>query len=76
MADQLTKDEARAFKARWEEVNAAECRELRRMSPTHKFRQLTSLMRWVNELGWSGILAEEEREVRERWNRLRRVYRV
>jgi len=76
MKSRITKAEARAFRARWEAVNAAEVDELRATSTTHKARQLASLMASVAKLGWTEALTEEETEVRNRWNRLRRTRRV
>lgn len=76
MKNLITKAEARSFKRRWKAVNAAEREELRATPAAHKFRQLAALMASVGELGWTEALAAEEAEVRDRWNRLRRAYRV
>lgn len=76
MNKRMTKAEARAWKARWEAVNAAEREELRRTPMAHKFRQLAALMASVRDFGWTEALATEEGEVRERWNQLRRIYGV
>lgn len=67
----LTRKEARAFRARWEMVNAAERIELLKTPLDHKLRQLAALMASVQPLGWTDALAAEEAEVRARWNRLR-----
>ena len=74
MHKRMTKEEGRAFKARWKAVNAAEIEELHRTTAAFKLRQLTALMAWVEYFGWAEALAEGEGEVRERWNRLRRIY--
>lgn len=76
MNKRMTKAEARAWKARWEAVNAAEREELRRTPMELKTRQLTTLMAWAKDFGWTEELAAEADEVRERWNRLRRIYGV
>ncbi len=76
MKGQITKAVARAFKARWEAVNAAERQELRATPMTAKLRQLAALMGSAEELGWTDALAAEEAEVRDRWNRLRRARRA
>lgn len=72
----LTKDEAVAFRKRWELVNTAEREELRRTTLTKKLQQLASLMLSVKELNWQESLSEGETEVRERWNRLRKAYHI
>lgn len=76
MKPQITKAEAKAFKARWEAVNAAEREELQRTSMSDKLRQLAALMVSGRELGWTDLLMEDETEVWERWNRLRKAYQV
>lgn len=73
MKSRLTKTEAQAFKTRWEAVNAAEREELRTTPIARKFQQLAALMASVSQFGWADKLAEEETEVRDRWNRLRRI---
>jgi len=67
----LTKDEADAFRIRWELVNAAEIEELRRTSVTKKLQQLSSLMLSVKELNWQEPLSEGEAAG---WNHLRMAY--
>jgi len=67
----MTRADARAFRTRWERVNAVERAELRATPLAHKLRQLAALMASVEPLGWTEALAAEEAEVRERWNRLR-----
>ena len=71
---QLTKEEADAFKKRWEVVNTAEIEELRRTPISKKMQQLASFMLSVKELDWHKALSEGESELRERWNRLRMAY--
>lgn len=74
MKKTLTQKEARAFRARWEMVNAAEQTELRATPLSQKLQQLAALMASVSSLGWSEALGQEETEVRARWNRLRVIY--
>ena len=76
LSDRMTKEDADAFRARWKLVNHAEREELRATPVEVKFRQLAALMASVEQLGWTQALAEEEAEVRERWNRLRKAYGV
>jgi putative transcriptional regulator len=71
-ADRLTKGEAKAFKRRWEAVNAAEREELRSTTVPQKFRQVAALMASAGKLGWTEAVAGEEDLVRDRWARLRR----
>ncbi|MEW5816643.1 MAG: hypothetical protein AB1798_14775 [Spirochaetota bacterium] len=68
----MTKSEARAFKARWAKVNAAERKEVCTASLEQKARQTAALMASVQAFNWTGALASEEAEVRERWNELRK----
>jgi putative transcriptional regulator len=66
----LSKEEAQAFKRRWQAVNAAEKAELASAPEADKFRQVAALLASAGTLGWTG--AEEEELVRERWTRLRK----
>lgn len=72
----MTREEALAWKARWEFVNAAEREELRTASPEHKLRQLAALMASVEPLGLTRALREGEGEVRARWVHLKESYGV
>ena len=74
MKKQMTRKEAQEFRTRWMQVNAAELRELRSTPIRHKFRQLAALMTSAKEIGYIRTLPSEEKEVRERWNRLRKAY--
>jgi hypothetical protein len=76
MKPSMTKAEGRAFKLRWRRVNRFEEEELRQSSLDLKLRQLAALMASVKPLGWTEALAEGEAEVRDRWQRLRKVYGV
>ena len=67
----LTREEAQAFKRRWEIVNTAEREELGSTPVAHKFRQLAALMASAATLGWTETLSAEEDQVRKRWARLR-----
>ena len=69
----MTRAEARAFRARWAMVNAAERAELQATPLDRKLRQLAALMASVEPLGWTKALAAEDAQVRARWNRLRAV---
>ena len=75
MKHKITREEARAFRKRWEAVNAAKREELRRMSMEDKLRQLAALMASRDLFSRTEEMREEEAEVRERWNRLRRALR-
>ncbi len=76
MKNRITKSEALTFKMRWEMINDAERKELRNTSLIEKFSQLAALMSSVEEIGWTKALTAEDKEVRNRWNKLRRYYRV
>jgi hypothetical protein len=76
MENRITKEEALAFKTRWEAVNKAEKQELRETTPVEKLTQLATLMVWVKDFGWDEILKDEEVEVRERWLKLKNLCHV
>ena len=76
MKAHLTRTEAAAFKTRWAAVNRAERKELRTTTMSQKYRQLAALVASVSKLGWTESLAQEESEVRIRWNRLRKAQRL
>jgi transcriptional regulator with XRE-family HTH domain len=73
-SDHLTEREARAFKQRWEAVNAAERQDLASTPVAQKFRQLEALIASARQLGWTEAPTEDESEVWERWARLRRIF--
>jgi len=67
----LTKEQATAFKRRWELLRPREIAELRATPIEVKLRQLAALMASVRDLGWDERLAEGEAAVWRRWKRLR-----
>ena len=75
MAHRITKKAARAFRERWRLVNERESAELNSASLELKWQQFNTLLAWARELGWNEELRKGEAEVRERWMRLRKVYR-
>ncbi len=75
MTCRLTKTEARAFRERWQRVNAREEEELRATSLEVKWQQFNTLLGWAHQLGWAAALGEGEAEVRQRWARLRKACR-
>jgi len=76
MKPAITKEDARAFLARWEAVNESEREELRATPIEVKFRQLAALVNGTKALGWSEAMAAEEDKVRRLWNQLRRINRA
>ena len=70
----LTKAEARAFRRRWQLVNAREEEELRSTPMEVKWQQFNTLLGWAHQFGWTEALGEGEAEVRQRWARLRKEY--
>jgi hypothetical protein len=75
MTRPLTKAQARAFRRRWQRVNAREERELRSASLEVKWQQFNTLLAWGHQLGWASDLEEGTGEVRQRWVRLRKACR-
>ena len=76
MKNRITKSEARAFRKRWKILNDAEREELRITPIDKKLEQLAKLIASAKQIGWTKLLAEEEDEVRIRWNKLRNSYHV
>jgi hypothetical protein len=64
----------KAYRQRWQLVNALEEQELRSASMKTKLEQLNALFSSVTQLGWQNALQAEEHEVRERWQKLRKAY--
>jgi hypothetical protein len=75
MTPSLTKAEARAFRERWQRVNAREQEELRATSLETRWQQFNTLLSWAHQLGWAVALGEGEAEVRQRWAQLRKACR-
>jgi putative transcriptional regulator len=73
-AGPLTREEAQAFKQRWQTVNTAEKVELASTPVAHKFRQVAALLASAKQLGWTEAQEGEDDLVRERWARLRREH--
>ena len=76
MKNRITKSETKAFRTRWKIVNNAKREELRSMPVIEKFNQWVALMSSVEAMGWTKALTAEDKEVRNRWNKLRRRYHV
>ncbi|MBI5410046.1 MAG: hypothetical protein HZA14_11825 [Nitrospirae bacterium] len=76
MKRRITKEEAQAYKNRWDIVNKAEQQELRETTAIQKLYQLSTLMGWVKDFGWDEALRSEETETRERWIKLKRLCHV
>lgn len=70
----MTREEALAYKAGYEAVNALEIAELRSMSFEQKFEHAAALMDSARQMGWVAALASEDDVVREVWVRLKRAY--
>lgn len=65
------------YKARWEAVAEVERAELRSLTLEQRWRQLTLLFRFAQQVSKVQIATEEGQdiiEVRERWNRLKAAY--
>jgi hypothetical protein len=72
--NRITRSEAMAFRTRWKIINALEKQELCNTSIDEKLGQLAILMISAKKLGWTKALEVGAEQVRDRWNRLRRVY--
>ena len=74
MENRITRSEAIAFEKHWKMINDIEREELRAIPAMEKLKQMVALMSSVEALGWAKALAAEEKEVRERWIKLRKYY--
>ena len=72
----IERSQARAFVKRWALVSALEKETLKATPVDDKFRQLAVLMISADRMGWKTKAEREEKEIRDRWNKLRKVYRV
>ena len=72
----IERSQARAFMRRWALVNALEKETLKATPVDDKLRQLAVLMISADRMGWKMKMETEVREIRDRWNKLRKVYRV
>ncbi|MFQ5602559.1 MAG: hypothetical protein ACE5HS_04755 [bacterium] len=70
----LTKEQAIAFRRRWQAVNAAELEELRNTNLADKLQQTAALMASAQSMGWSETIDSDEAEVWQRWQQLREKY--
>lgn len=74
MARKMTREEARAWAARWALVAEAEREELQATPMEKKFAQLAAMRESAQALGWATTDPREVEEVRARWARLRAHY--
>jgi hypothetical protein len=74
MTRELTKAAARAFRRRWQLVDAREEVELQSTPVEVRLQQFNTLLGWAHHFGWTAALTEGEDEVRSRWARLRKEY--
>jgi len=66
----VTKDEAQAWRERWEAVEQRQTEELRRMTMDEKFEALAYLMASADLFDMSSLDAEDEK-VRAMWVKLK-----
>jgi hypothetical protein len=71
----MTPAEVRAYFARWKRVNEFIAAERQALTPTQRFDEWIALVQWARLFPVPGSRADQNRQVRERWNRLRRIYR-
>jgi hypothetical protein len=68
----LTREEVQTYQERWRIVNQRQREELRQTTADQKIRQLDTLMRSVDVMGWRAKLAEDDWYEHELWNELRK----
>lgn len=66
-----TKEDALAYKARWEAVRELELEELRASSPYDNFRALATLMSAARLFGWSTRDPAEDESLQADWHTYR-----
>lgn len=71
----ITPAEARAYVARWDQVNAHIAAERRAMTPQQKFDELVRLMQWPKQFGGRDRPPDDDQEIWDRWNNLREADR-
>jgi urease accessory protein UreF len=76
MRKRITKSDIALLRKRWALVEMAELSELRGLSHAQKARQLSALLRSATLRKWNRFLSAEDRDVRERWRRIREYYRA
>ncbi len=71
----MTKEEALAYRAKWQLISEIEEQELRNAPLELKVKQLAAMMEAVEAFGWAEALAAEVEDVRRRWIRLKSSHR-
>lgn len=71
----ITRDEGKAWQARWDALRRRELDELRTMTSAEKFRRTAALFESAVAFGPNESRASEEQEVRDLWIRLRKAMR-
>lgn len=74
MVPKMSREDAKAWAARWALVAEAEQAELRATPMERKLAQLAAMMESARALGWATTDPVEVEEVRARWNRLAAHY--
>jgi len=75
MAARISRDDARAWIARWDEVDRSLANEMRALTSEAKVEQLAALVRSSYLFEPSAFREEENQRVREIWMRLRGLER-
>jgi hypothetical protein len=71
----MTPAEAAQYLARWERVAERKREAVLAMTPREKLDTLDRLIQWADQFGWRDAPAKDEREIWDRWNRLREAHR-
>ena len=71
----MTPAEVRAHFARWKRGNDYIAAERRALTPQQRFDELVRLLQWPAQFGWPDVPEPDNREIWERWNRLREALR-
>jgi len=65
----------RDFVARFERLGQIKLAESRRLSPTERYRRFLDLLYFAKSMNWRTSTAQEDAEVRRRWQVLRAAHR-
>jgi hypothetical protein len=70
-----TQQQYRDFVARFERLGQIKLAESRRLSPTERYRRFLDLLYFAKSMDWRTSTAQEDAEVRRRWQVLRAAHR-
>ena len=73
---QITKAQAKAWRARWERVNEMDLAAAKRRTPAERYRGLLQMMQFALSFPVTPERIQEEEAARKRWLKLHEAYRA